>query len=230
MEVKYYKRIVMQKKPVLRLFLMLAIIMVPLQIAYSAEKDTLKNFRLMKEKKMRSILNEVVDEISNDCCEDNFEDKEKLLQIKTDLINCLNSEDKKCFKFLLVYIKKPEKLIILEKVEESKKLLLENKRLRYDNKLLKQEEELALKKQQASQNYDKLQASQNYDKLKEAYDLLEGNNNQLKKRIESILESYDKRIIELEEANTKLKEEYAKAFEMLPKYKQKKLQKESASE
>ena len=52
MEVKYYKRIVMQKKPVLRLFLMLAIIMVPLQIAYSAEKDTLKkNFRLMKEKK-----------------------------------------------------------------------------------------------------------------------------------------------------------------------------------
>ena len=195
--------------------------------AFSSETNPLKDYSTnvlkmqMKEKKMRSILNEIVDEISNDCCENNFEDKEKILEIKTDLINCLNSGDKKCFKGFLVYIKKPEKLIILEKVEESKKLLLENKRLRYDNKLLKQEEEIALKKQQASQDYDK---------LKEAYDLLEENNSALKKRIESMLKSYDLRIVELEEANAKLQEEYSKVFEMLPRHKQKKLQKESESE
>ena len=210
-------------------FLMVGIITFLPHIVYSAKTNPLKDYSTnvlkmqMKEKKMRMILNDTVDQISNDCCENNFEDKEKLLQIKTDLINCLNSEDKKCFKSFLVYIIKPEKLIVLEKVEESKKLLLKNKRLRYDNELLKQEQEdeLALKKQQASQDYDK---------LKEAYDLLDDNNNKLKKRIESMLESYDKRIIELEEANAKLKEEYSKVFEMLPKYQKKKLLKEAESQ
>ena len=211
------------------LCLMLGIIAFLPHIVNSAETKSLKNYSTnvlkmqMKEKKMRMILNNTVDQISNDCCENNFDDKEKLLQIKTDLINCLNSEDKKCFKSFLVYIIKPEKLIVLEKVEESKKLLLKNKRLRYDNELLKQEqeEELALKKQQTSQDYGK---------LKEAYDLLDDSNNKLKKRIESMLESYDKRIIELEEANAKLKEEYSKVFEMLPKYQKKKLLKEAESQ
>ena len=210
-------------------FLMVGIITFLPHIVYSAKTNPLKDYSTnvlkmqMKEKKMRMILNDTVDQISNDCCENNFEDKEKLLQIKTDLINCLNSEDKKCFKSFLVYIIKPEKLIVLEKVEESKKLLLKNKRLRYDNKLLEQEqeEELALKKQQTSQDYGK---------LKEAYDLLDDNNNKLKKRIESMLESYDKRIIELEEANAKLKEEYSKVFELLPKYQKKKLLKEAESQ
>ena len=208
-------------------FLMVGIITFLPHIAYPAETSPLKDYSTnllkmqMKEKKMRIILNDIVDQISNDCCEDNFENKEKLLQIKTDLINCLNSEDKKCFKGFVLYVKKPEKLIVLEKVEESKKLLLENKRLRYDNKLLKQEAELALKKQQASQDYGK---------LKEAYDLLEDNNNKLKKRIESMLESYDERIAELEETNAKLKEEYSIIFEMLPKYQKKKLQKEAESQ
>ena len=210
-------------------FLMVGIITFLPHIVYSAKTNPLKDYSTnvlkmqMKEKKMRMILNDTVDQISNDCCENNFEDKEKLLQIKTDLINCLNSEDKKCFKSFLVYIIKPEKLIVLEKVEESKKLLLKNKRLRYDNELLKQEqeEELALKKQQTSQDYGK---------LKEAYDLLDDSNNKLKKRIESMLESYDKRIIELEEANAKLKEEYSKVFEMLPKYQKKKLLKEAESQ
>ena len=128
-------------------FLMVGIITFLPHIVYSAKTNPLKDYSTnvlkmqMKEKKMRMILNDTVDQISNDCCENNFEDKEKLLQIKTDLINCLNSEDKKCFKSFLVYIIKPEKLIVLEKVEESKKLLLKNKRLRYDNELLKQEQE-----------------------------------------------------------------------------------------
>ena len=60
--------------------------------------------------------------------------------------------------------------------------------------------------------------------------ILEKNNNDLKKRIEIMLKSYDSRIVELEEDNAKIKEEYSKAYEMLPKYKQKQLQKESKSE
>ena len=45
-----------------------------------------------------------------------------------------------------------------------------------------------------------------------------------------MLESYDERIAELEETNANLKEEYSKVFEMLPKYQQKKLQKEAESQ
>ena len=52
----------------------------------------------------------------------------------------------------------------------------------------------------------------------------------LKKRIESMLESYDERITELEEVNAKLKEEYSKVFEMLPKYQKKKLLKKAESQ
>ena len=94
---------------VIALFMAFSIMLLPISVS-SSETNSLKDYSTnvlkmqMKEKKMRSILNEIVDEISNDCCEDNFEDKKQVLEIKTDLINCLNSEDTKCLKGFLVYI------------------------------------------------------------------------------------------------------------------------------
>ena len=178
----------------------------------------------MSEKKMRPLLNETFDKISEECCENNFEGRERLLEIKANIEKCLNSSDKKCFRRLIVYnplIKKPVKLLLLESVDESKELLLKNSKLRHDNQLVKESTEIA----EAKQNI-----ADDYNKLKEAYDILEKNNNDLKKRIEIMLKSYDSRIVELEEVNAKIKEEYSKAYEMLPKYKQKQLQKESKSE
>ena len=178
----------------------------------------------MSEKKMRPLLNETFDKISEECCENNFEGRERLLEIKDNIEKCLNSSDKKCFRRLIVYnplIKKPVKLLLLESVDESKELLLKNSRLRHDNQLVKESTEIT----EAKQNI-----ADDYNKLKEAYDILEKNNNDLKKRIEIMLKSYDSRIVELEEDNAKIKEEYSKAYEMLPKYKQKQLQKESKSE
>ena len=178
----------------------------------------------MSEKKMRPLLNETFDKISEECCENNFEGRERLLEIKANIEKCLNSSDKKCFRRLIVYnplVKKPVKLLLLESVDESKELLLKNSRLRHDNQLVKESTEIT----EAKQNI-----ADDYNKLKEAYDILEKNNNDLKKRIEIMLKSYDSRIVELEEDNAKIKEEYSKAYEMLPKYKQKQLQKESKSE
>ena len=178
----------------------------------------------MSEKKMRPLLNETFDKISEECCENNFEGRERLLEIKDNIEKCLNSSDKKCFRRLIVYnplVKKPVKLLLLESIDESKELLLKNSRLRHDNQLVKESTEIT----EAKQNI-----ADDYNKLKEAYDILEKNNNDLKKRIEIMLKSYDSRIVELEEDNAKIKEEYSKAYEMLPKYKQKQLQKESKSE
>ena len=178
----------------------------------------------MSEKKMRPLLNETFDKISEECCENNFEGRERLLEIKDNIEKCLNSSDKKCFRRLIVYnplAKKPVKLLLLESVDESKELLLKNSRLRHDNQLVKESTEIAKAKQNIANDYNK---------LKEAYDVLEKNNSNLKKRIEIMLKSYDSRIVELEEDNAKIKEEYSKAYEMLPKYKQKQLQKESKSE
>ena len=178
----------------------------------------------MSEKKMRPLLNETFDKISEECCENNFEGRERLLEIKDNIEKCLNSSDKKCFRRLIVYnplVKKPVKLLLLESVDESKELLLKNSRLRHDNQLVKESTEIT----EAKQNI-----ADDYNKLKEAYDILEKSNNDLKKRIEIMLKSYDSRIVELEKDNAKIKEEYSKAYEMLPKYKQKQLQKESKSE
>ena len=178
----------------------------------------------MSEKKMRPLLNETFDKISEECCENNFEGRERLLEIKDNIEKCLNSSDKKCFRRLIVYnplVKKPVKLLLLESIDESKELLLKNSRLRHDNQLVKESAEIT----EAKKNI-----ADDYNKLKEAYDILEKNNNDLKKRIEIMLKSYDSRIVELEEDNAKIKEEYSKAYEMLPKHKQKQLQKETKSE
>jgi len=178
----------------------------------------------MSEKKMRPLLSETFDKISEECCEKNFEGRERLLEIKENIEKCLNSSDKKCFRRIIVYnplVKKPVKLLLLESVDESKELLLKNSRLRHDNQLLKESTEITQAKQKIADDFNK---------LKEAYDILEENNSSLKKRIEIMLKNYDSRIIELEKENAKIQEEYLKAYEMLPKYKQKQLQKESKFE
>ena len=76
------------------------------------------NTRLLKmrmnEKTMRTLLSETTTQISEQCCENNFVDKKRLLEIKANMEKCLSSEDKKCFKGYLVYARKPEKLILLE--------------------------------------------------------------------------------------------------------------------
>ena len=104
----------------------------------------------IKSKKMKTLLNETILKISEDCCEKNFENKDRLLQIKINMNRCLEEECHK--KGFLFYKKKPQKLLVLEQIEESKNLLLKNSKLKYENaarirkeKRLKAEEEKRLK-------------------------------------------------------------------------------------
>ena len=177
----------------------------------------------ISEKKMRQLLKNTFDKISEECCEDNFEGMKRLLEIQNNIEKCLNSHDKKCFHIILFYNpkEKPVKLLLLESVDESKELLLKNSRLRYDKQLKKESTEIGKTKQEISEDYNK---------LKEAYNVLEKNNNNLKNRIKTMLQSYDSRIAELEKYIAELKEEYSKVYKMLPKYKQKQLQKKFKSE
>ena len=99
---------------------------------------------------MKTLLNETILKISEDCCEKNFENKDRLLQIKINMNRCLEEECHK--KSFLFYKKKPQKLLVLEQIEESKNLLLKNSKLKYENvarirkeKRLKEEEEKRLK-------------------------------------------------------------------------------------
>ena len=82
---------------------------------------------------MKILLNEMILEISEDCCEKNFENKDRLLQIKINMNRCLEEECHK--KGFLFYKKKPQKLLVLEQIEESKNLLLKNSKLKYENEI-----------------------------------------------------------------------------------------------
>ena len=106
----------------------------------------------IKSKKMKTLLNEMILKISEDCCEKNFENKDRLLQIKINMNRCLEEECHK--KSFLFYKKKPQKLLVLEQIEESKNLLLKNSKLKYENaarirkeKRLKEEEASRLKEE-----------------------------------------------------------------------------------
>ena len=102
---------------------------------------------------MKTLLNETILKISEDCCEKNFENKDRLLQIKINMNKCLEEECHK--KVFLFYKKKPQKLLVLEQIEEAKNLLLKNSKLKYENevqikeaKKLKEEEAKKLKEEE----------------------------------------------------------------------------------
>ena len=98
-------------------------------------KDYSSNVKKMqiKSKKMQALLNETLLKISENCCEKNFQNQERLLQIEINMNTCLEEECHK--KGFLFYKKKPQKLLVLEQVEEAKNLLLENSKLKYENEI-----------------------------------------------------------------------------------------------
>jgi len=100
-------------------------------------KDYTSNVKKMQitSKNMQALLNEMILKISEDCCEKNFQNKERLLLIKTNMNTCLEEDCHK--KSFLFYKKKPQKLLVLEQIEEAKNLLLKNSKLKYENEVQK---------------------------------------------------------------------------------------------
>ena len=124
------------KKLSLYVFLVLLFFPVKLYAKTFSWKDYSSNVKKMqiKSKKMQALLNEILLKISENCCEKNFQNQERLLQIEINMNACLEEECHK--KGFLFYKKKPQKLLVLEQVEEAKNLLLENSKLKYENEIL----------------------------------------------------------------------------------------------
>ena len=125
------------KKISLYVFLVLLFFPAKLYAKTFSWKDYTSNVKKMQitSKNMQALLNEMILKISEDCCEKNFQNKERLLLIKTNMNTCLEEDCHK--KSFLFYIKKPQKLLVLEQIEEAKNLLLKNSKLKYENEVQK---------------------------------------------------------------------------------------------
>ena len=127
------------KKLSLYVFLVLLFFPAKLYAKTFSWKDYTSNVKKMQitSKNMQALLNEMILKISEDCCEKNFQNKERLLLIKTNMNTCLEEDCHK--KNFLFYKKKPQKLLVLEQIEEAKNLLLKNSKLKYENEVQKKE-------------------------------------------------------------------------------------------
>ena len=149
-------------------------------------------------KKIKNSL----DQINNQCCEENFEQINELMKIKKDFEKCIN---KKCYKYILpVYnpFKPPLKVLVLSKLDIIDDFLLNNEKTKYDN-IIKSEQ---------------LENEQDISKYKKK-------NKKLKKTVDQMLKNYQKRILTLKEKNKILGDNFDLAYEMLSKPNRKKLDK-----
>ena len=131
------------KKLSLYVFLVLLFFPAKLYAKTFSWKDYTSNVKKMQitSKNMQALLNEMILKISEDCCEKNFQNKERLLLIKTNINTCLEEDCHK--KKFLIYTKKPQKLLVLEQIEEAKNLLLKNSKLKYENEVQKKKSKKA---------------------------------------------------------------------------------------
>ena len=170
---------------------------------------------LTSPKKIEKMMNESLEKIESECCEVNFEKKDRIEEIKENFNDCLN---KKCHKkLILFYVKKPQKLNVIHQVKEIEDLLLQNEKQKFINMLASMEE---------SSNKKINLKEKDIEKVKESLQELNKENLKLKEQVEKMLKNYETRISKLEKENNNLKNENEKIFNMLPKHKQKKVQEE----
>ena len=166
-------------------------------------------------KKIEKMMNESLEKIESECCEVNFEKKDRIEEIKENFNDCLN---KKCHKkLILFYVKKPQKLNVIHQVKEIEDLLLQNEKQKFINMLASMEE---------SSNKKINLKEKDIEKVKESLQELNKENLKLKEQVEKMLKNYETKISKLEKENNNLKNENEKIFNMLPKHKQKKVQEE----
>ncbi len=92
------------KKLSLYVFLVLLFFPAKLYAKTFSWKDYTSNVKKMQitSKNMQALLNEMILKISEDCCEKNFQNKERLLLIKTNMNTCLEEDcHKKSFLFYI---------------------------------------------------------------------------------------------------------------------------------
>jgi len=166
-----------------------------------------QKFLMTPPKTTKKIFNDHLETINSECCEDDYSRKEEIYSIKNILEDCLNSNCQN--KLIPIYDPKkpPLKILAFKEIKKLDSLILDHEKFRYD-KLSKKIENKDLKS---------LEKDEIISEFKKE-------NQKLKKTVDKMLVSYQKKISKLEKENKQLQENFNKAFEMLPKSKQKKIE------
>ena len=179
---------------------------------FLATKYILSNPKTVKNK-----IDEALTNIENECCEENFEYKNDINEIKNNLQNCLQE---KCQNFILpVYNKDkpPLKVVVLTQINLLDDLFIENEKQKYENLTLKIEQ---------NKNQEIIQKEKNIEKVKQQLAKVENENKKLKITVDKMLLNYQKKINTLKDQNEKLTENFNIVYEAHSKLKQKKLDKQ----
>lgn len=160
-----------------------------------------KKYLFASPKTTKKIFESTITRINNECCDEDFPEKKRIVEIKETLEKCLSTKCQN--KLIPIYVPKkpPLKLIAYKMNNEIDDLLFEHQNFKY-KKLIKE---------------IKFENSDSSVKDKEI--------KKLKSTIDKMLKNYQKKISNLKEENKKLNENYDMAYEMLSKRKQKKLDK-----
>jgi hypothetical protein len=186
------------------------------------EKQRIKTqnmkFLVIKPLKSLAMIEEGIDKINQNCCEDNFDKKNEFMKIKNILEKCLSD---KCHENTMpIYFKKipPFKAIAMRELTQIDNLILENEELKFKNISLmaKKSEELLLKNSLSQTNIKELK--QNIKKMSD-------DNDKLRKKIDIMIVKYMKKIEELKKDNKILNDKFDIVYEMHSSSKKKKLDK-----
>ena len=193
--------------------------------SHSAEQvglDTAKEYSkdlaklMMSGGKNKALIVNALNKIDEECCSEAFKEKNKILKIKESLNDCL---DNKCHNktYLMWAIKRPQKLIVLNQIEELDNLLLSNEKASLlDTK--EREDILAEEKKAAEGNYKKLLVT--YEKISEDH-------KDLKLKVEKLLAKYESQISKLENENKEINEKNNEMYSLLNNFQKRKLEKKN---
>ena len=166
-------------------------------------------------KKAKFQMQSGIKRIESECCEENFTNKEKILNIKKILQKCIEN---KCQNFMLpVYNRKklPAKVIALRELKLVDDLIIENDKQKYDNVIKSLEKKEIEKEKQLS---EMLENEENVVKLKKNLYILENKlkemesqNLKLKNTVDKMLSRYQKKISNLQVENKVLEQNFQKA-------------------
>ena len=174
-------------------------------------------FLLITPEKSLAMIESGIGKINQNCCVENFDKKDEIIEIKNILENCLSA---KCYENIMpVYFKKiPLKAIAMRKLNLIDNLILENENVKFSNISLmaKKSEELILKNSLAQTSIKELRLS-----LKK----MSTDNDKLRKKVDTMIVKYMKTIEELKKDNKKLNNKFDIAYEMHTAPRKKKLDK-----
>ena len=187
---------------------------VGLDSAKEYSKDLVK--LMMSGKKNKALIVNALNKIEEECCSETFEEKNKILKIEKNLKNCLDNE---CYNktYIMWALKRPQKLIVLNQIEELDSILLKNEKASLlDTE--KRENTLAKEKEAAEGNYKKLLVT---------YEKLNKDHKNLKQKVEKLLAKYERQISKLENEKKEISEKNNEMYSLLNNFQKRKLGKKN---